>query len=166
MSRARFSLLACTLFLSVLLAPLRGETPAPAVEQLAWMAGSWEATRGKASIEEHWTQPAGGTLFGVNRTLVAGKTKAFEFLRIETREEGIFYVAQPGGRPPTDFKLTKLEKQEVVFENPEHDFPQRIIYRKESDGTLHARVEGKQNGKEAGTDFFFTPRRKEFQPPK
>ncbi len=124
------------------------------------MAGSWEAPMGNILIEEHWTQPAGGTLFGVNRTIIAGKTKAFEFLRIETRADGIFYVAQPGGRPPTDFKLTRLEKQEVVFENPEHDFPQRIIYRKEFGGTLHARVEGKQNGKESGTDFYFLPRPK------
>ncbi len=131
------------------------------MEQLAWMAGAWEGTMGKASIEEHWTHPAGGTLFGVSRTVVAGQTVAFEFLRIETRADGIFYVAQPGGRPPTDFKLTRLEKQEAVFENPEHDFPQRIRYRKNADGTLDARVEGQEKGKPAALDFHFLPRKKE-----
>jgi len=146
---------------AVLLAPLRCETPAPAVEQLAWMAGSWEAPMGNILIEEHWTQPAGGTLFGVNRTIVAGKTVAFEFLRIETREDGIFYVAQPGGPPPTDFKLTRLGKQEVVFENPEHDFPQRIVYRKNANGGLDARVEGQEKGKPAALDFHFRPAKKD-----
>lgn len=143
---------------AVLVPPARAEdTPSPAVEQLAWMSGSWEGTMGKASFEEHWTPAAGGTLFGVSRTIVAGKTVAFEFLRIEARADGIFYVAQPGGRPPTDFKLTKLEGQAVVFENPQHDFPQRILYRKNADGTLDARVEGERNGKISGQDFHFRP---------
>ncbi len=124
------------------------------------MAGSWEGTAGKASVEEHWTPVAGGTLFGVSRTIVEDKTVAFEFLRIETRADGIFYVAQPNGRPPTDFKLTRLEGTEVAFENPQHDFPQRIIYRKNTDGTLHARVEGERDGQLRGQDFHFRPAKK------
>ena len=103
------------------------DATSPTVEQLAWMSGSWEGTAGKAGIEEHWTDAKGGTLFGVSRTIVEGKTVAFEFLRIESRADGIFYVAQPNGRQPTDFKLMKLEGQSVVFENPQNDLPQRII---------------------------------------
>jgi hypothetical protein len=152
---SRFSLVALLLSSTLLAHPQ--EAGPPKVEQLAWVTGSWEGTAGKASVEEHWTPVAGGTLFGVSRTIVAGKTVAFEFLRIETREDGIFYVAQPNGRPPTDFKLTKLEGQSVVFENPRHDFPQRIIYKRKDDGTLHARVEGERNGKTSGQDFHFRP---------
>ncbi|MGH9778942.1 MAG: DUF6265 family protein [Candidatus Acidiferrales bacterium] len=132
----------------------------PTVEQLAWLSGAWEGTAGKASLEEHWTPVAGGTLFGVSRTIVGGKTVAFEFLRIESRADGVFYVAQPGGRPPTDFKLIKLEGPSVVFENLAHDFPQRIIYKKNADGTLDARVEGERDGKTSGQDFHFRPAKK------
>ncbi len=142
------------------IAPSAEDAAAPKVEQLAWMSGSWEGAQGKASLEEHWTSVAGGTLFGVSRTIVSGKTVAFEFLRIEARAEGIFYVAQPSGRPSTDFKLTKLVGQEVVFENSQHDFPQRIIYRRNADGSLHARVEGERNGKLSGQDFHFRPGKK------
>lgn len=155
----RFGLIALLLGGALLAHP--GEAASPKVEQLAWMAGSWEGTAGKASLEEHWTDAKGGTLFGVSRTIVGGKTVAFEFLRIETRADGIFYVAQPGDRPPTDFKLTKLEGQSVVFENPAHDFPQRIIYRRNTDGTLHARVEGERAGQLRGQDFHFRPAKKE-----
>lgn len=137
------------------------ETALPKVAGLSWMAGSWEGTTGKASIEEHWTPVAGGTLFGVSRTIVEGKTVAFEFLRIEARADGLYYVAQPGGRPPTDFKLIKVEGQSVVFENLAHDFPQRILYRKNADGTLDARVEGERNGQLSGLDFHFRPAKKE-----
>ena len=154
----RFGLVALLLGSALLAHP--EEAAPPRVEQLAWLSGSWEGTAGKASLEEHWTDAKGGTLFGVSRTIVGGKTVAFEFLRIEARADGIFYVAQPGGRAPTDFKLTKLEGQSAVFENLAHDFPQRIIYRKNADGTLDARVEGERDGQLSGQDFRFRPAKK------
>jgi hypothetical protein len=152
---SRFSLVALLLSSTLLAHPQEGGPPK--VEQLAWVTGSWIGTAGKASIEEHWTPVAGGTLFGVSRTIVGGKTVAFEFLRIEARADGIFYVAQPNGRPPTDFKLTRLEGESVTFENPEHDFPQRISYKKNADGSLYARIEGERDGQLRGRDFHFRP---------
>jgi hypothetical protein len=41
---------------------------------------------------------------------------------------------------------------EAIFENPSHDFPQKIIYRVEGT-TLFARVEGNNKGKAMGFDF-------------
>ena len=152
--------LAALLFCGAALPNGHAEEPRPTIEQLAWLSGTWEETAGKASIEEHWTDVKGGTLFGVSRTVVAGKTVAFEFLRIEARADGIFYVAQPNGRPPTDFKLVRLEGESVTFENPHHDFPQRIIYKKNTDGALHARVEGARDGKPSGQDVHLRPARK------
>lgn len=43
------------------------EDGGPSVAELAWLEGSWTASRGEASIEELWTRPAGGTMLGVNR---------------------------------------------------------------------------------------------------
>ena len=87
-------------------------------------------------------------MIGVSRTLVGDRTASFEFLRIEVRGESIFYVASPKGRcPATDFKLTRLSGQEAVFENPEHDFPKRIIYRKNSDGSLVASIDAGEGTK-------------------
>lgn len=57
------------------------------------------------------------------------------------------------GQEEASFKLVKLEKNLAVFENPEHDFPQRIIYKLEDGETLKARIEGKSKGKERGVDF-------------
>jgi hypothetical protein len=42
--------------------------------------------------------------------------------------DGIFYIAQPQGNPPTEFRLTESLGNRVVFENKAHDFPQRIVY--------------------------------------
>ncbi|MCL4210546.1 MAG: hypothetical protein HRU76_04995 [Phycisphaeraceae bacterium] len=127
------------------------EPPRAAIDSLIWLAGGWRSASedGKASSEEHWVDPAGGAMLGVNRTIQAGKMVLFEFLRIEEREGTLIYLAQPGGRTPaTTFTLVEMGEHRAVFANPAHDFPQRIEYRRDGD-TLHARVSGSMNGKEA-----------------
>lgn len=120
------------------------------IGEFSWISGDWQtAPGGRAQIEEHWTQPAGGSMLGMGRTVAGGKTAEFEFLRIEQRDDGIYYVAQPNGQcPPTDFKLTRGSGQEVVFENPAHDFPKRIIYKKTSADSLTASVDGGEGTKQ------------------
>lgn len=113
--------------------------PTPAKGSLAdlkWLAGAWVGTRGKSSIEERWSPPLGGAMLGVSRTvsISRGKMVGFEFLRIIERDGTLVYIAQPGGRPPTEFVLTKIDKTRVVFDNPRHSFPQRIVYELTEDG--------------------------------
>lgn len=142
-----------TLLLAVLVTFIIGTLIATAqpndISALAWISGDWQnAPGGRAQVEEHWTQPAAGSMLGMSRTIAGGKTAEFEFLRIEQREDGIYYVAQPKGRcPATDFKLTRLAAQEAVFENPQHDFPKRIIYRKTADDSLSASIDGGEGTK-------------------
>jgi hypothetical protein len=128
------------------------------IAELGWISGDWQtAPGGRAQIEEHWTLPAGGSMLGMSRTVAGSKTAEFEYLRIEQRNEGIYYVAQPKGRcPATDFKLTRSSTQEAVFENPTHDFPKRIIYRKTGEDSLTASIDGGEGTKQ----MTFTYRRK------
>lgn len=138
-------------------APAFAADPAAAkVEDLGFIAGAWKMA-GPPVIEELWMKPAGGTLIGAGRVSGEGKTFFFEYLRIETRPEGIFYVAQPKGGPKVDFKLVKLEAGEAVFENLAHDFPKRVIYRKLPDGGLFARTEGDGTEKEKPSEFHYLP---------
>jgi hypothetical protein len=125
------------------------------VDTLSWMAGCWELSvpQRQMTIAEHWMKPSGGTLIGMSRTVRGAKTTGFEFLRIVTTEAGIDYIAKPSSNnEETAFKLVKSSATEAVFENLAHDFPQRIIYRIQTDG-LFARIEGTQNGKLNGTDI-------------
>jgi hypothetical protein len=127
--------------------------PESTVEKLAWIAGHWSLESRGRTIEEHWTRPAGGTMIGMGRTTAGDKTVEFEFLQIRQEGEDLFYVAQPNGGTKTAFKLIKLTDGEAIFENKEHDFPQRIIYKKGADGVVQARIEGEVNGKLRGMDF-------------
>jgi hypothetical protein len=130
--------------------------PAPAQAAIAdmdWLTGAWVGTRGSASIEERWSQPLGGAMLGVSRTVKGGSMVAFEFLRIVERDGGLVYVAQPGGHPPTEFVLTELGTTRAVFENPRHDSPQRIVYELSSEGSLSASIGFAKGGRPQRFDF-------------
>jgi hypothetical protein len=110
---------------------------------------------GRAAIEELWIPPRAKTMLAVSRTTAGERTVAFEFLRIEARADGIFYVAQPGGRPPTEFRLTRAAGETAVFENPQHDHPKIIRYSR-TGTTLVAELEGDEQGKHVKQAFSFT----------
>jgi hypothetical protein len=129
--------------------------PATSLESLSWMVGAWKGTMGRASIEEHWIPAAGKTMMAVARTVVGDRTVAFEFLRIEQRPDAIVYIAQPNGRPPTEFRLTASTATSATFENPQHDNPKIIRYMKEGESTLIAEVEGDEKGKRVSQRYVF-----------
>lgn len=119
-------------------------------EPLAWLAGQWCGGNDAERLEEHWLAPVAGSMLGVARTMKNGRVSSFEFLRIGQVQGVSTYLAQPGGRPATAFARTAGGAGWIRFENPSHDFPTRIEYRRQGDA-LHASVSGKGNdGKETG----------------
>ena len=136
-------------------------TPFPAahadVADLQWLAGCWSQDGREAGSVEQWMAPAGGTMLGMSRTVSGGNTVAFEYLRI-TEEEGgwIVLIASPSGQETARFRMVSMGTNEVVFENLEHDFPQRIIYRLIASGKLLGRIEGVVDGAQRSADFPMT----------
>ncbi len=130
-----------------------GQEKKPTLADLNWLSGCWDNGDTLRRYEEQWMKPRGTSLLGMSRTVAKGRTAAHEFLQIRQDTTGdIFYVANPSGQSQAAFKLVKFGAKELVFENPEHDFPQRIIYRLNGD-TLVARIEGVNKGKLRGVDF-------------
>ncbi len=148
------------LSLCVLVAPASAQAPAPEPERLAWMEGRWTGSQGGVDMEETWTSPAGGALIGMHKDVQGGRMVSFEFIRIEkTPREGLVYVASPRGASPTRFKMIELGARRVVFANPSHDFPQRILYWLDDRGALHARVDGRVQGKLRAEEWVWTKAR-------
>jgi len=119
---------------------------AEGLEQVAFFAGSFRGATAAGIVEEHWSGPCGGTMLGVGRSVEHGQTVFFEFLRVERRADGVFYVAQPRGGPATEFRLASASTDLARFENAQHDFPRVITYRKVG-ANLVTRVEGLEQGK-------------------
>jgi hypothetical protein len=93
-------------------------------------------------------------MLGMSRTVRGGAMVAFEFLRIAEDEDGkVVLVASPSGQRTATFALQSLSQDEVVFEDPDHDFPQRVIYRRMPGKLLTGRIEGIVNGAARSVDF-------------
>ncbi|MFO1315227.1 MAG: DUF6265 family protein [Burkholderiales bacterium] len=122
------------------------------VASLAWLDGCWTGTVNQRDFREQWSPLRGGILLGVGSTVYQGKPQSYEYLRIEPRADGVYYVALPSGQKEAAFKLVSITKDDqdtsFAFANPEHDFPQRIIYRRATEGWLYATIEGKLNGED------------------
>ncbi|HVT34714.1 MAG TPA: DUF6265 family protein [Nevskiaceae bacterium] len=154
---------ALTMTLALLLAASAAADDGPArVTQLQWMTGCWGFSGSGSSYEEVWLAPTGNSMLGLSRRISDDNyTREFEFLRVVTSGGGGFdYVAQPQGQPPTKFNMLELKGTRVVFENPDHDFPQRIIYEFHAPDQLNARIEGKDPGSGQQTGINFPLRKK------
>jgi hypothetical protein len=123
----------------------KGDRPAPMpqLEKLAWLTGSWRMEKSGRLVEEQWMAPAGGVMLGMSRTVVKGRVVEYEFMQIREGPGGtLFFIAQPSGQKEAAFQLLGLEENGVIFENREHDFPQRILYTRQADGSVLAAIEG------------------------
>lgn len=133
--------------------PVVGEVDDAPITRLAWLAGCWESTAGDRRTEEHWMAPGGGMMLGMSRTVVKEIAREFEQMRIHQKDGRLVFTAHPSGQAEDSFDATELTSSRVVFENPAHDFPQRIIYARAQDGSLLARIEGVKGGEPRGVDF-------------
>lgn len=127
--------------------------PPLAIDSLSWLYGCWGGTVNQRTFREQWMPLRGGMLIGMSHTVYQDKVQNYEFLRIEARPDGVFYVAVPSGQKEAAFKLTNAVVSEdkattFTFSNPEHDFPQLIHYRRGGEGWLYATIEGKVKGEE------------------
>ena len=112
--------------------------PPPGIGTLGWMTGRWESLTARGRwTEETWSMERGGVMLGYSRSGTGDAVREFEFLRIQAGADGVpAYLAQPGGRSPVPFRLTAHDVNSATFENPAHDFPQRIRYVRTGDSMV------------------------------
>jgi hypothetical protein len=137
-------------------APAHAQAPVPAdtgVALPAWLTGAWTTVRGARTIEELWNEPRGGVMLGTGRTTQGEKLVEFEFLRVVQRGGSLVFIAQPNGVPPTEFALAAHGADSVRFENPKHDFPQVVCYRRVGTDSLVAVVSASSGGKTQAIRF-------------
>ncbi|MBX9671098.1 MAG: hypothetical protein K2X93_26145 [Candidatus Obscuribacterales bacterium] len=106
------------------------------LSDLSWMVGQWQCKADSAEFEEHWMRASGDSMIGMGREVKDGKLAFHEYLRLEGRDDGIYYIAQPFGKIVTEYKLTKATPSVMLFENPDHDFPKKIEYSLQKDGSI------------------------------
>jgi hypothetical protein len=114
---------------------------------LSFLAGCW--AEGPEGLREQFTAPTANLILGTSRYVRGGRVVEFEFHTIRVGEAGPVLTPHPGGRASVPFAADSLAPGFVVWSNPEHDFPQRIIYDGREDGVLRATIEGPRGGETA-----------------
>ncbi|HEY0332103.1 MAG TPA: DUF6265 family protein [Stenotrophomonas sp.] len=131
-----FLLVACFALIAMAF-PVRAVPPLDSrLQPLAWLAGEWTRTDlppGQVGFER-W-QVEEGALVGAGVTRQGAQTLFQEGLRIQADHDGVFYVVDVAHNAgPVRFQMTEHGAGSVVFENPAHDFPKKIAYRRTGEG--------------------------------
>ncbi|MAI91814.1 DUF6265 family protein [Ponticaulis sp.] len=116
-----------------------GSAPAPQqtlADDLDWLIGCWATEQGTV---EDWSSSDMNTLLGEGRSPRSDGTVFTEYLTISRNKDELYYLAAPTGTEPIMFTASERGAGMAVFENPDHDYPQRISYQRNGD-TLSATI--------------------------
>ena len=122
----------------------------------SWLIGNWKGTSAEGICIEQWQFRNDTTYIGEGYFIRGRDTLSQESLRLVQMGERLWYVPtvknQNHGKP-VPFKLTMARPHELLFENPTHDFPQKIAYTLHGNDSLEAVISGTVNGKEKSERF-------------
>lgn len=146
------------LLLPVLAVFMMGSSPSQVslkAENIDWLMGNWQGEFNKAKITESWQKIDDGLYSGKGFVFGDRDTFVREQLRIQRIANYWAFIPVINNQPPVLFTLIKSENHMLVFENKEHDFPQRVTYSLE-DGQLHAWIEGLKGEKQVKEDYWYS----------
>jgi hypothetical protein len=130
---------------------LGAEQPAR-IDQVAWLQGCWQFEADGRVVDEQWMAPRGGVMLGMGRTVRDGKLVEYESVMLREQAHRLAYEAHPSGQPSALFMSRTVGDATVVFENPTHDYPQRVGYTRTGESLL-AWIDGTVNGKDRRVEF-------------
>ncbi|MGF7075682.1 DUF6265 family protein [Mucilaginibacter sp. R-33] len=121
-----------------------------------WLIGSWKNQSAKTVDIETWKKLNDSTFIGRSYSLTGADTVSSEHIRMEQHKGKLYYIPtvnnQNGGKAVT-FTLTSSNNKHLVFENPEHDFPQKITYTQITNNSLVAEISGTRKGWQKAIQF-------------
>lgn len=129
------------------------------IKKAEWLIGTWANRTPNGDLYEHWTKISDFEFKGKSYSLKGKDTVIYTSMRLAQEQNNLIYIptvkAQNGGQP-VRFPLKTISKTMLLFENPEHDFPQMISYTKIGRDSLVAEISGTYKGKQEKEIFSMT----------
>ncbi|HYF69499.1 MAG TPA: DUF6265 family protein [Ohtaekwangia sp.] len=123
----------------------------PDIELANWIIGTWENKTQRGSIFETWSKIKDNELAAKSYKLNGKDTVVFETVRLIQEQDSLFYiptVKNQNGGLPVRFSLHAISDGLFVFQNPTHDFPQVIAYKRINADSMVAEVSGVVKGQQ------------------
>jgi hypothetical protein len=126
------------------------------LQKMKWVLGNWKYSSADGDMYENWTK-VNDSLYSAESFMIVNHDTVFaETISLRQTQQVLLYIPsvrdQNNGKP-VSFTLTSDVDNTFTFSNPNHDFPQRIIYSNPHPDTLHAIVEGLEEGKFRKEEF-------------
>ncbi len=121
------------------------------ITKAEWLTGTWENKTTRGSIYETWNKISETEFAGKNYIVKEKDTVVFENIRLVQEKDSLFYIPAVKNQNdglPVRFANKTISETQLVFENPQHDFPQIISYTKITPDSLVAEISGTKNGRE------------------
>lgn len=127
------------------------------LHKLQWLLGTWETKTSKGSLYETWKRKSPTEFLGKSYYLKSKDTLLFESVRLIEKDKKLHYIVSVknhNNELPVDFISKEIkDPASLLFENPAHDFPQAISYKKQGKDSLIAEISGMMNGRMANQKF-------------
>jgi len=121
-----------------------------------WLLGKWENQTQRGRMVEEWSKLNDTTFAGRSYMITATDSIALESIVLKKEGSDLYYIPTVKGQnndQPVKFKLISADGKALVFENPAHDFPQKISYTLQEERSLLAEISGLVNGQERSRKF-------------
>jgi hypothetical protein len=122
------------------------------IKSAHWLLGSWESKSAEGVLSETWTKTNDSTFQGQSYFIKEKDTIHFETIVLQQKGEALTYKATVKGQnedKPVSFLFTETIANQLAFENPKHDYPQKITYQKDAKNNLVATISGLIDGKQS-----------------
>lgn len=126
------------------------------ITKASWLLGEWENQTKESAFHENWVKKNDSSFMAKSFVLVGKDTVFNEDVLLEQKKDSLFYIVSvknQNNEKPVSFYLSESSANQLVFENPKHDFPTKIVYNKVTNDSILAEIFGKQEGKEVKESF-------------
>lgn len=126
------------------------------LKKASWFLGNWENNSKEALFKEYWSQKNDSSYFAESIVIVEKDTVFYEKMDLYQVQDSLIMkisVKDQNKEKPVLFYMTKSSKKELVFENPKHDFPTKIVYTQITNDSMVGAIYGKKDGKEISELF-------------
>jgi hypothetical protein len=123
-----------------------------------WVLGEWRMNIANGNFKEQWAKLNDSTYIGYGFAIENNDTVFREHIRLKIQNTDIYYIVRPEGQndnKDVSFKLIKADNMTWVFENKQHDFPNKIIYHEPINDTMRCEINGMKEGKFSREAFTF-----------
>ena len=149
------------LFLSVslLLFSCTNNSKNEKIKASQWLLGQWKNTSEEGIIAENWSQPNDSTLIANSFYIKEEDTLHFENIILKEKEGELVYETTIKGQnndKPILFPLLSETENELIFENLQNDYPQKIKYQRNSKSAITITISGTQAKKIVSEQFKMT----------